>query len=105
MTVNLAIEYIPRRMRELGYADDYHLRFRHIFLQPAEQRVLTSYGQLFLLVEPPDDVRVESDLGLFDLSELGVDEYQYEHRGTITITNLSGLPSHVRFIQVIPAKH
>ena len=52
-----------------------------------------------------DDVRVESYNGLFDLSELGADEYQYEHHGTITITNLSGLPSHARFIQVIPSKH
>jgi len=105
MTVNLAIEFIPRRMRELGHNDGYHLRFRHFFLQPAEQRTIIANGQLFLLVEPPDDVRVESDLGLFDLSELGADEYQYEHQGTISITNLSGLPSHARFIQVIPSKH
>ena len=105
MTTDLATEYIPRRMQELGHGDSYHLRFRHLLLQGGEVRVLMGYGQLFLLVEPPDDIRVESDMGLFDLSEAATDEFQYEHQGRITITNLSGLNNHARFIQVIPHNH
>ncbi|WP_257574605.1 hypothetical protein [Hydrobacter penzbergensis] len=53
-------------------------------------------------MEPPDDVRVESKMGLFDLSEENINELQYEHRGFLNITNLSALTSHLRMIQVIP---
>ena len=40
MTVNLALEYIPRRMQELGYRADYYIRFRHFVLQPSEELIL-----------------------------------------------------------------
>lgn len=102
MTTALALEYIPRRMTELGYCKNYHLRFRHLKLKPGEQRILQVPNSLFLLVEPPDDVRVESKMGLFDLSEENINELQYEHRGFLNITNLSALTSHLRMIQVIP---
>ena len=29
MTIELAIEYIPRRMKSLGYNNDYDIKFRH----------------------------------------------------------------------------
>ena len=101
MTINLALEYIPKRMCELNI-HSYHLRFRHLHLRPGEQREITSHTQLFYLVEPPGDIRVESDVGLFDLTETLTGELQYEHRGQLTITNLSAFFNHVRFIQVIP---
>ncbi|HEX9510598.1 MAG TPA: hypothetical protein VF939_08945 [Puia sp.] len=101
MTENLAIEYISRRMSELG-RDDYHIRFRHLRLQPGEQRSLSAFSDLFILVEPPTDVRVESDVGIFDVSADGANELQYEHQGAIQVTNHSILANHVRFIQVIP---
>lgn len=101
MTANLAIEYIARRTRELGQCD-YHIRFRHLRLRPGEQRTVSLYRGLFILVEPPTDVRVESDTGIFDLSEDLVNELQYEHQGTIVVTNLSVFANHIRFIQVIP---
>ncbi|GGA89959.1 hypothetical protein [Puia dinghuensis] len=101
MTADLAIEYIARRMAELC-REDYHLRFRHLRLQPGEQRNLAAHTDLFLLVEPPASVRVESDVGIFDTSEDGANELQYEHQGNIQVTNLSVFASHVRFIQVIP---
>lgn len=101
MTINLALEYIPKRMCELKiYA--YHLRFRHLQLRPGEQRQIAAHTHLFYLVEPPGDIRVESDVGLFDLAETLTGELQYEHRGKLTITNQSAFFNHVRFIQVIP---
>jgi len=102
MTVDLAIEYIPRRMCELGYGSSYSLRFRHLRLEPGEVRIEPAYSQLIILVEPPGDVRVESNTGLFDLSEDLSNELQYEHQGEIIITNLSASSGHLRFIQVIP---
>lgn len=104
MTVNLALEYIPRRSCELGYGTLYYIRFRHLLLKPGETRRLSAFGQLFILVEPPNDVRVESNVGIFDLSETMTNELQYEHQGEIIVTNLSPVSSHARFIQVIPKK-
>jgi hypothetical protein len=101
MTPDLAIEYIARRMSELCKTD-YYLRFRHLRLQPSEQRTLKAHTDLFILVEPPTDVRVHSDSGVFDVSMDEANELQYEHRGTIRVINLSIFASHVRFIQVIP---
>ena len=101
MTSSLAIEYITRRMSELC-KPDYHLRFRHLRLQPREQRTLLAHTELFILVEPPTDVNVSSDTGVFDVSMNEASELQYEHQGMILITNLSIFANHVRFIQVIP---
>lgn len=102
MTIALALEYIPRRMCERGYGSDYLLRFRHLRLDPGEVREVEGYNQFFLLIEPPDDVTVESEFGFFDLSSDAVNEMQYEHQGAIVLTNLSPFSNHVRFIQVIP---
>lgn len=104
MTISLALEYIPRRMCELGYASEYTIRFRHLLLMPGEERAIAAYNQLFILIEPADDVRIESDVGLFDLTEDLVNEFQYEHTGELYLTNLSAVSGHVRFIQVIPKK-
>jgi hypothetical protein len=102
MTINLALEYIPRRMCESGYGTHYLIRFRHLRLDPGEERRLRGYDQLFILIEPPDDVTVESETGYFDLSDNKANELQYEHQGEIVIINLSPFSNHVRFIQVIP---
>ena len=102
MTINLALEYIPRRMCERGYGNRYIMRFRHLRLDPGEERRLRGYQQLFLLIEPPDDLKIESESGSFDVSDDRANELQYEHEGEIIISNLSPFSNHVRFIQVIP---
>ena len=102
MTVNLALEYIPRRMEELGYHKDYYIRFRHLVLQPSEVQTIDADNQFYYLIEEAENVRVESETGIFDLSEKNTNEMQYEHQSKIQITNyLSGI-NHLRFIQVIP---
>ena len=102
MTINLALEYIPRRMRELGHGKNYSLRFRHFVLQAQEQREISAFNQLLILVDEASDVSVVSEFGIFDLSLNNVNEMIYEHQGNVKITNyLSGL-NHIRFIQVIP---
>jgi hypothetical protein len=47
-------------------------------------------------------IRIESDVGLFDVNEDHANEMQYEHRGRIVITNLSPTPTNARFLQAIP---
>ena len=102
MTTSLALEYIPRRMKELGYAQNYYLRFRHLVLQATELLELPAFNQIFILVEEPADVKVQSDFGLYDTTDNQTNEQIYEHQGAISIENFSKQVNHVRFIQVIP---
>ena len=102
MTINLALEYIPKRMEELGFKNNYSLRFRHLVLQPNENQLIQAFNQLFYLVEEAENVRVESENGVFDLSEGATNEMQYEHQNHIQLINYSSDLRHVRFIQVIP---
>ncbi len=102
MTIDLALEYIPKRMIELGYAkDEYSLKFRHFVFKANEQKNIDAFNQLYILVEETEDVSVSSELGLFDLSSVTTNEMQYEHQGQIKIKNQSVQTRHVRFIQVI----
>ncbi len=102
MTINLALEYIPRRMEELGFGDDYYLRFRHFVLQAAEQLEVPAFNQFFILVEEAEDVSVKSEFGIFDLSLKNANEMLYEHQGQITLQNYNSGITPTRCIQVIP---
>lgn len=102
MTSDLALDYIRRRMEEMGFGANYLLRFRHVLLNAGETREIVAYNQIFLLIEPVATVKIESDVGLFDLNETDANEMQYEHRGRIRLTNLSLSPTNARFLQAIP---
>ena len=102
MTTALAIEYIPRRMRDLGHGDNYYLRLVHFRLQAGEIKTIDATGGFYILVEEPANVVVESDMGVFNTTITAVNELQYEHQGQITITNSTATISSIRFIQVIP---
>lgn len=103
MTLEYAIYFIPRRMRELGFARrDYYDYFRHLLLQPNETREIAAYNQIFFLVEDSPDVTIRSELGIYDLSAINANEMQYEHQGAITLQNQTNTIKHLRFIQVIP---
>ena len=104
MTTALALEYIPRRMRELGYGSDYYLRFRHLVLKGGEDTELDAYNQIYILIEEVQDCSIVSDFGIYDTSFTITNEQQYEHQGTIRIKNQRTGINHVRFIQVIPKR-
>ena len=102
MTIALAIEYIPRRMKDLGIDSDYYLRFRHFVLQAGEKIELDAHNQFFILVDEISDVSITSDFGLYDLSDPNTNEQIYEHQGSIAINNYAQSNTHIRFIQIIP---
>lgn len=102
MTTGFALDYIPRRMCELGHGTSYLMRYRHLVLGPREEKSVNATGQLLLLIDPCGDLRVESTSGLYDMSEDQVNEMCYEHRGEIRMLNYSIFIVHVKFIQVIP---
>jgi hypothetical protein len=102
MTTEFALEYIPRRMQELGSGDDYLLKFRHFVMQPNDTLDIDAYNQYFLLVEAEPDLSVHSEFGLYNLTDTGINEQQYEHQGKISIVNNSKVVKNIKFIQVIP---
>lgn len=102
MTIALALEYIPRRMKELGYGVNYYLRFRHMVLQPKEKTEIDACNQLYILVEQKKGLSISSDFGLFDMADNSTNEQTYEHQGILQINNYSNRINHLRFIQVIP---
>ncbi|HEX7904891.1 MAG TPA: hypothetical protein VF487_13525 [Chitinophagaceae bacterium] len=104
MTFDFALEYIPRRMKELGYRDDYHLRLKYLLLGPIEVRTLEAYGQLIILVDTGWNARVESDMGVMDWNDGNLREYQFEHQGHITFTNKWEGLNGIQYIQVIPKR-
>ncbi len=101
MTESLALEYIPLRMKELGHTG-YALRLRHFLLGAKKKMKLHAEGQLFMLVEPDCMISVNSEGGVFDLTETNINELSYEHQGSIRIRNYASVQVSVKFIQVIP---
>jgi hypothetical protein len=102
MTVALALEYIPRRMKELGYGTAYSIRFRHLVLRPGEKRKINGYGEIFLLVNATSDITIKSEFGIYDPVSEAINELQYEHQGMIRVRNYSSQQQAVQFIQLIP---
>ncbi len=102
MTIQLAIDYIPRRMKDIGVGSNYFIRFRHFVLVPNDTVELDADNQFFIQVEEVADVAIYSDFGVYDLTDESLNEQQYEHQGKITLRNYSDTTKHIRFIQVIP---
>lgn len=102
MVKELISEYIRSRMEKLNYGTEYYIEFRHLVLQPSEHRDIEAYNDLYVLVEPVENVNIKSDFGLFDLSFDRTDELQYVHQGFISIHNYSSNIAHVQFVQVTP---
>lgn len=102
MNSQIALEYIPHRMKDLGFDKRYYIRFRHFVIKPSETFELDAHNQFYILVEEIPDMTILSDMGIYDLSYPYINEQVYEHQGSITITNHSQQKNHIRFIQVIP---
>ena len=59
MTTNLALEYIARRMKELGYGDEYSIQFRHFLYCHQKLKKVHAGNQLFILLEPSESIAVK----------------------------------------------
>lgn len=102
MVKELISEYIRSRMEKLNYGSDYYIDFRHLVLQPGQHKDIEAFNELYVLVEPIDNVNIKSDFGMFDLSFDRIDELQYVHQGLISIHNYSSTLNHIQFVQVTP---
>lgn len=102
MNVEFALDFIPRRMKELGYGNDYITRWRYIQLDRISNTVIQANNEYFILITPPPTLIVKSKNGIFDLYDTALNELQYEHKGKIEIRNRGNVNLFVLFIQVIP---
>jgi len=103
MKTEFAIDYIPRRMRELGFNDNYLTRWRHFQIDPNGLLKIDADNEFLMLIEPDESLLVRSKFGVFDLRDTAINEMQYEHRGKIYVRNRnSEISLLVLFIQVIP---
>lgn len=102
MNIAFALDFIPRRMRELGYGDNYIIRWRHFQLEPYQSLKIDGDNEYYLLINPDENVKVRSKAGVFDLTDEAINEQQYEHRGKIQIKSILKATQLILFIQVIP---
>ena len=102
MTVAFALDFIPRRMSELGYANNYTTRWRQLQIDGKQSLIIEAPNEYYYLIKPNLDFIVKSNFGVCDLTDTSINEMQYEHRGKILVTNKTSDPQLIQFIQVIP---
>ena len=102
MTEEYTLQYITRRMSDLGFDKNYSIETQHIVMQAGEVLELEAYNQFFYLIQGADNIRIRSDFGFFDLSFAFTNGQDYEHQGQITLYNYANTINHILFIQVIP---
>jgi len=101
MTIGFACDYLERRMCELGYGDNYLLKFRHMVLWPKATIHIDADNEYWMFVEG-GNVAIKSKFGYYDLGDWALNEQQYEHFGKIEVRNKSGNHNAAKFIQCIP---
>ena len=101
MELVFALDYIPRRMKELGF-EDYAVRYRHIRLMDKKIQVIDAQNQFWLAINPNSQLTIRSKAGIFKSNDKTINELQYEHRGKITVYNDASVVIYQLFIQVIP---
>jgi hypothetical protein len=103
MNTDLAIEYIRKKMKALGYQDYYHLEYRQLNLRPLKTIMIDVQDQFVLFVDGLSTLlRIESESGIYDQSDIGINELTHIHRGQIKITNSSTVYKFLGMIQVMP---
>lgn len=101
MELVFALDYIPRRMKELGF-EDYAVRYRHIRVLDKSSMTIEGQNQIWLAINPSTLLTIRSKAGIFKWNDKSINEQQYEHRGKITVVSDSSAVIYQLFIQVIP---
>jgi hypothetical protein len=102
MNIAFALDYIPRRMLELGYGFNYTTRYRHFLVTKLATVNMRAFNQFMVLITPENNIRVVSSRGVYDAEDTNVNFQQHEHSGKISIKNKGNLDFLVVMIQVIP---
>lgn len=105
MNAAIVMDYVKKRMIELGHAENYSIYLRHYIIEAAGTITFDAPNEMWVLIEPVEMLYILSQNGLYDISVTYNNEVQYEHTGRIEMKNYTGDRAiHARFIQVIPTK-
>lgn len=103
MNLAFALDFIPRRMSELGFGEDYITRYRHVLVEDKTVLTINANNQFMYFISPEEmNLSIRSKRGVFSLSDYSINEQQHEHSGKIEINNQTGQNLYVLFVQVIP---
>ena len=103
MTESMAIEIAKGMMREMGFNENYSLRFHHFDIKPLSKKVIKSFNYLYIITGNPEDVKIYSQRGFYDLSDDKVNNQQHIHSGVITLINEDHAHAvTLKLLQVIP---
>jgi len=102
MNQSFALKYIERRMQELGFENNYILRFQTYRIDPKQVMKISERGQFFYLIDPDPLCVVRSFFGAFDKSEKNIAQLQYEFRGELALSSSGNETIFVDLIQVVP---
>ncbi len=99
----LILGYLPHRIKQLGFSQ-YNIRYRDFLVAAETTKELSAYNELYFIVDSPQDLKVESDYGIYDTTGEYVSENTHQHRGAVKITNPTDTARKIEFIQVIIIK-
>ena len=99
MTEDFILNYIPQRMRALGY-EKYHLRYRDLIIEANDSLSIAAYNEVFFIIGDPPGIVVASDYGLYDSIDPPVENI-HQHRGEILVSNPGNEKRRIKFLQVI----
>jgi hypothetical protein len=100
MTEVFILDFIPKRMKQLGY-QNWHTRYRELTVLGTSKVSITAYNELWFIVDHPVGLIIDSDYGIYDSTGESSNENMHQHKGEITIENPESTPRKIIFIQVI----
>lgn len=105
MTSSFLMEYIPDRMKELGYGTNYRVTMRTLNLPPNGTLEIKAYNRYlyfpFDLLGYSWSLEIESNFGYYNRTGTH-NEQAYEHTGLVKLTNPVLFSSSVTFFEVVP---
>ncbi len=99
MSEQFILQYIPERIKELGYKQ-YHLSYCDKVIGASRSQSIEAYNALYFIVDDPLGLIIESDYGLYDTTDNPAADNVHQHRGEIIITNPGASSRRIKFIKV-----
>jgi hypothetical protein len=103
MTEQFILQFIPRRIKELDY-QEYYISYADKVIEGGSIQAIQAYNSLYFIVDDPIGLRVESDYGVYDLTDNPSSDNVHQHRGEIIITNPGTDSRRIKFIKVVIVK-
>lgn len=100
MSEAFALEYMERKLKQLGYKN-YHLRYRDIALKQDSIEQIEAYNDLYCVLGEPQGVYIESSYGMYDATGAYNRDNIHLHRGEIRINNTNLEMIRIKFLQAI----